>query len=193
MKKSSIVWLLALLAVGLFASCDQAEKALEPGRGTTVVVVRHGEKVDDSEDAALSALGLARAQDLADLLRQADVRAVFASEFRRTQETLQPLADRFQLEIQVFPEAEPKHLVDAILEKYEGQLVVVASHGNRIGEILRLLGVSAEESAVDPRYDDLFVVTEIGDGRASLLHLSYGVSGADTMAGAAEGSGPDSQ
>ncbi len=187
MKKQNIAWLVLLLVTLGAVSC---ESALEPGRGTTVILVRHGEKVDESEDAALSPLGLARAQDLADLLRQADVKALFATEFRRTQEMVQPLADRFQLKVQVIPAAEPKHLADAILEDYQGQLVVVADHGDRIGEVLRLLGVSPEESSVSPRYDDLFVVTEIGDGKASLIHLSYGVPDAGTMASPSEGSAP---
>ncbi|MEJ2079527.1 MAG: phosphoglycerate mutase family protein [Acidobacteriota bacterium] len=186
--KKKMGWLLLTVATLWTLSCASA---LEPGRGTTVVLVRHGERVDDSEDAALSPLGLARAQDLADVLQRADVKALFATEFRRTQEMLQPLADRFQLKIQEVPADQPKHLVDTIFEDYEGQLVVVATHGDRIAEIMRLLGVSPEESSVDARYDDLFVVTEIGDGRASLLRLSYGVRGAETMAMPAEGSGPE--
>jgi 2,3-bisphosphoglycerate-dependent phosphoglycerate mutase len=187
MKQKRIAWMFILAALLSTLAC---ESALEPGRGTTVILVRHGEKVDDSEDAQLSPLGLARAQDLASLLRDAGVRALYSSEFRRTQEMLQPLADQLQLQIEAIPAAEPKHLVDAVLEQHEGQVVVVASHGDRIGEILRLLGVSPEQSNVNPNYDDLFVVTQIGDGQAYLLHLTYGVPDQDTMGAAAEGSGP---
>ena len=50
-----------------------------------VIVVRHAEMADQSDDTALSAKGRARAKALADLLRAAGVTHIITSEFRRSQ------------------------------------------------------------------------------------------------------------
>ncbi|MFY0534577.1 histidine phosphatase family protein [Nannocystis pusilla] len=68
--------------------------------------MRHGEKAaDDPSDPSLSPAGEARAKALAELLGHAGVTHLFASEYRRTQATLRPLADAAGLQITVLPAA----------------------------------------------------------------------------------------
>src|SRR5579871_6565122 len=61
-----------------------------------VFVVRHAERADAGmqaqRDPALSAAGEARAQKLAAMLTDAGVKDIFATEFKRTQDTAKPLA-----------------------------------------------------------------------------------------------------
>ncbi len=67
--------------------------------GTTVIVVRHAEKVDNSADPDLSEAGKARAVLLSRLLGATEVSALFSSQYKRTQQTLLPLATKLNLEI----------------------------------------------------------------------------------------------
>src|SRR5262245_11835906 len=61
-----------------------------------VFVIRHAERADAGmsaqTDPPLSAAGEARAQKLAAMLADAGVQDIFATEFKRTQDTAKPLA-----------------------------------------------------------------------------------------------------
>ena len=66
---------------------------------TTVIVVRHAEKLADEGDPSLSAAGVARAEALSQTLADLPVAVLFASRTRRARETLEPLSSRFGIPI----------------------------------------------------------------------------------------------
>jgi broad specificity phosphatase PhoE len=84
-----LLTVVALLAV--LASRAEAQQ--------TIFLVRHAEKADTSDDPLLSPAGEARAKDLARLLGDAGVTAIYTSPFRRTVKTAEPLASKLGLEI----------------------------------------------------------------------------------------------
>src|SRR5437667_9313152 len=58
-----------------------------------VVIVRHAEKAaNGGNDPDLSSAGQARANELARILKDSGITAIFTSEFKRTQETAAPAA-----------------------------------------------------------------------------------------------------
>jgi broad specificity phosphatase PhoE len=87
MKRVMIV--IALAAVVLFMPRSRLRRKL-------VFVVRHAERADAGmqaqNDPPLSAAGEARAQKLAAMLADSGVKDIFATEFKRTQDTAKPLA-----------------------------------------------------------------------------------------------------
>lgn len=86
-----------LLVAALLASC--ASRPARPA-GVTFVLVRHAEKADDgSKDPPLAAAGTARARALAAGLRDAPVRAAYATSYRRTQATAAPTASVHSLPV----------------------------------------------------------------------------------------------
>lgn len=79
--------------------CSACASVRVPGMGsdlagTDVVLVRHAETSHgaDPDDPPLSAAGQARAQALAGMLATAPLRAVYVTEFQRTQQTGAPAA-----------------------------------------------------------------------------------------------------
>lgn len=109
--------------------------------GRTVIVVRHAEKAaEGGKDPALSALGEDRARRLAATLGPSRVTHLFASEYRRTQQTLAPLAAKHGLEIAVRPAADHAALARELLGRGDGSLAVVATHSNVIPGLVRALG-----------------------------------------------------
>lgn len=89
-------------------SFEQMPYELPPG-STEVVLVRHGASeaalvgarfplVDGHGDPALSAVGRAQAETVAEALRGEEVAGIFCSTLRRTQETAAPLAAALELE-----------------------------------------------------------------------------------------------
>src|ERR1041385_8153598 len=63
---------------------------------TTVILVRHAEKkIEPSNpDPDLAPLGVERAQEIARMFADSGVNAIYATQFKRTQQTVKPLSDR---------------------------------------------------------------------------------------------------
>ncbi len=141
--------------------------------GTTVIVVRHAEKVDHSANPDLSPKGFERAERLSNLLRYANVKALFATQFKRTQQTLKPLASMADLKIQVISAYEPAKLVRKIMKSYAGDTVVVASHSDLVAVIIEALGGRTIGAIPEQEYDNLFIVTILGDTGARVVRLKY--------------------
>jgi phosphohistidine phosphatase SixA len=129
----------------------------------TLLLVRHAEKLDTSKDSAISAAGEARAQALVARLHDANISAIYATDLKRTQQTVKPLADALHLEIKVHEAKDTPGLV-ALLKKEQGT-VLVAGHSNSLPEIAQAFGCKIEVS--DDQFDGLFVV---GEGTCIKLH-----------------------
>ena len=83
-----LVWFHGVL--GPVPDVVAAEQQLAPI--TTVYIVRHAERADDSANTPLSAAGRARAQELVHVLGNDDLDAVFVTNLTRTQQTGAPPA-----------------------------------------------------------------------------------------------------
>ncbi len=167
---------------------ESAVPAPQPAASTarTVILVRHAEKgADDPRDPALSELGRERAQDLARLLARSGARRLVVSEYRRTRETLEPLAAALGLELESVPARELEELAKSLEATPPGETVVVAGHSNTVPALAARLGValgdvtSAQGGAAldEAEYDRLFVLTLPPAGSAlapAVLELAYG-------------------
>lgn len=136
-----------------------------------IFIVRHAEKLDNSDDPPLSAKGFLRAARLAALLEDAGVDAIYGTERRRTIQTVQPLADRLGLEIGVVPRAGTNELVDQLRTRHASDVVVVAGHSDTIPGILAALGVREPITIGDAEYDNVFVVIPRAGSPPSLVRL----------------------
>lgn len=147
----------------------------------TIFVVRHAERADAGAAAAgmaapaadppLSAAGRERAVKLASMLRSADIKHIFVTEFRRTQETAAPLAERLKLTPSVSESKDPTPLVSR-LRQVNGNVLVVG-HSNTVPELLKGLGIKDEIKIPDTEYDDLFIVVRPVTGEPTLVRLRY--------------------
>jgi phosphohistidine phosphatase SixA len=136
---------------------------------STVFIVRHAEKVDDSKDAELSETGRARAETLANMLRDAKIGAIYATEFKRTQQTAAPLAKALGLTVTNLPAADQAALVAKLRASTANSLVV--GHGNTIPDVIKALGISEPVNISESDYDNLFVVV-LGE-KPCLIRLHY--------------------
>jgi broad specificity phosphatase PhoE len=167
MSAAARPWLVAwLVTLGACASS---------GAVTQVIIVRHAEKASDAgSDPELSPSGRERARTLAGILADAGGSAVFASEFRRTQQTVAPTAERAKTEPVVVPARDPDGLAGRLRERHRGRVVLVAAHSNTVPAVIRSLGGPEIADLAEDAYDDLFIVTiSDGSGAVRLLHLRY--------------------
>ncbi|OFW04878.1 MAG: hypothetical protein A3H96_10745 [Acidobacteria bacterium RIFCSPLOWO2_02_FULL_67_36] len=165
MKRAILASLIAVLACAA------------PLAAQSVLVVRHAERADDGSGAAmmagkdpdLSAAGHARAASLASILKDADITAIYVSEFKRTGQTAEPLAKALGLKPTVVAAKQTAALVAAV-RAASGNVLVVA-HSDSIPVILEALGVEGPSKIGEMEYDNLFVITRTP--KPALLRLHY--------------------
>ena len=158
----------ALLAVAASPALVQAQQ----DGWTTVVVTRHAEKLD-GDDPSLSEAGRARALLLSGMLAESGVEAIYTTPYRRTRETIAPLAAATGLEARTMEARATEELAARILAEHRGDLVVVAGHSNTVPALVTALGAPEVDAIPEERYGDLFVVTIDPEGRATALRVAY--------------------
>lgn len=142
-----------------------------------VFLVRHTERKVDGEDPPLVAAGAARALALAEALRDAGITRIVTTQWRRTRDTAQPLAQLLRLTPQVIPVLDGKALENtaetaAALHRYPGETVLVVGHITVTG-VIAALGGPRLPTICDNVYSDLFLFTPAA-GEAGLIHMHYG-------------------
>ena len=140
--------------------------------GTTVILIRHGERLATPGDPHLSAAGKARAMLLLHVLDQANVSAIYTSEFIRTKETAEPLATK--LGLSPIEATEAPHIKQNILMNHAGETVLVVGHSDTVPEVIELLGDNSGHQIQDHEFDNMFVATVLDDNRVRVTRLRYG-------------------
>jgi broad specificity phosphatase PhoE len=154
----------ALIAILIATGCQPCP----PEQMTTVLLVRHAERTNDSLDAD----GLERADKLAQVALKAGVTAIYASTANRTQQTVQPLADSLGIEATIY--ADTQELVNEVLAQHNGDVVLVAGHSPTVPEIIDGLGGDPASCRIGNEYDNLCIVVIYTPGRTQVVNLQYG-------------------
>jgi phosphohistidine phosphatase SixA len=145
---------------------------------TTVIIVRHAEKniEPNNPDPDLSPAGQARAQEIARMFGDSGVQAIYATQYKRTQQTVAPLASRLGLSVSTIDAKQSVELTRRILSSNRGQTVFIAGHNNTVPEIVNIL--SGENFPIIPEseYDNMFIVTMYRFGKAKVLKVKYGAA-----------------
>ena len=147
---------------------------------TVVVLVRHAEKaITPTTDPGLTDAGRARAEALAEALRDARVDAIVTSQFERTRKTAEPLAVARRLTPVVTQAGSdtPTHVRDvaaAVRRQPAGGLVLVVGHTNTIPPIIAALGGPQLPDICDAEYSRLFTLVLPPAGSPRLIQSTYG-------------------
>lgn len=166
-------------------------------RWTTVaLVVRHAErsptekcsqatvKMRDNWSLILAPDGKsARAQTLAHVGEDAGIAAIYASEFCRTQHTLQPVAMQLGLSVTVVDQFEADgttvnvdNLISQVWAHNSGQVVLIAGHTNTVPVIIQKLSGVTIDPIGETEFDNLYVVIiPRWWGKTKVVRLKYGV------------------
>lgn len=173
-RRTQVVVIYAAIAIGL-------AWFFELQATTTVIFVRHAEKAAiPADDPGLSAAGKQRAAELARQLVDADVvagvDAIYATPFRRTEETAQPVATALGLPITSYEAANTESIMDEIVRTHKGKIILVVGHSNTVPEMIGNMGASKKVPGIDENeYDNLYVVSIPWFGKTKTIRLRYGV------------------
>lgn len=147
---------------------------------TTVVFVRYAELANGSStNPGLSPSGHARADEIARAIGDIDVvagvDAIFATQFRSTQETAEPLAELLQVPVQVVDSNNVDGLEQMILKEYKGKIVLVISDREALPALIEAFHGSKKLPAIaDAEHDNLYIVSIPWYGKVKTLRLKYG-------------------
>jgi broad specificity phosphatase PhoE len=147
---------------------------------TTVIFVRYADLEPGTDpNRGLSAAGLARARELSRVLGDVDVvagvDAIFATQYRRSQETADPLSKRLQVPLQIVDSANVIGLTEMILKEYKGKIVLVVTDREALPQLIReLQGSKKVPPIADREHDNLYVVSIPWYGKVKTLRLRYG-------------------
>jgi phosphohistidine phosphatase SixA len=183
MKRRSTILLTLTILLVVFCQTAVAQDEFKP---TTVFLVRHAEKEDEpKQDPPLKKEGVARSQELARMLSSAGIKAIYTSQFLRTKQTAEPLTAKTGVAItaltlkpnpsnlRLIAEESTAELVNKILQR-PGDSALVIGHSNWIPDVIKMLGGDVVPIIDEQKFDDLFIVTVYGKGKAKVVQLKYG-------------------
>jgi phosphohistidine phosphatase SixA len=176
----------ALLTASVSAQ-EPAKEAPSAKLQAVLILVRHTEKsTDDRVDPSLAEEGVARAKELARLVGSNGVTSLLHTEYKRTRDTLAPLAKELSLESETIGASEMPKLLERLRAAKPGEVIAVAGHSNTIPAIAYAMGVTLPGLDPVPKgskaahgylphgaYDRVHVLTPGASG-AQLIELRYG-------------------
>jgi phosphohistidine phosphatase SixA len=143
---------------------------------TTVFLVRHTEKniEPNNPDPDLSPAGQQRALEIARMFAGAGINAIYATQYKRTQQTVKPLSDRIGVAVTLLDANQTDELVKQIQTNHRGQTLFISGHNNSVPAIVSTLSGDQIPVIPESEYDNLFVVTIYRFGKAKVVRLKYG-------------------
>ncbi len=143
---------------------------------TTFILIRHAEKGNDgTKDPDLTDAGKKRAASLVQLLNETKIDAIYSTAFKRTANTVTPLAQSKNLSVRTY-DASRMEEVDAILKEFKSGTILLCGHSNTTPAIANYLTGHKDEYKTfdDTDYDNVLVVDVIERGVvAKVVWLNY--------------------
>ncbi|MFT7669391.1 MAG: 2,3-bisphosphoglycerate-dependent phosphoglycerate mutase [Planctomycetota bacterium] len=175
---AAVACLSVMLCGAALKPSGQAGAQKAESSAVSIFIVRHAEKgTDDPRNPSLSAAGAVRAQEVARMFAAARVTHLFATGYKRTQETLAPLAEALGIEVATY---EPGKLVGDLRALAPGSVAVVAGHSNTSPALYKALGAGPGRALIPKgEFDRLYSVTLVPgtDGELEFVagvELRYG-------------------
>lgn len=157
--------LLFCLIVGTASAQDE--------KPTTLVLIRHAERGNDgSNDPPLAEAGAARANNLVSVLKNTNISAIYSSNYKRTKNTVAPLAQAKNLEVKIY-EPMKEDEIKRIIAENKGKTVLIAGHSNTTPWTANFLTGSKLENFADTDYGNILIITFWDFGKTSMTWLNY--------------------
>ncbi|MFA0811520.1 SixA phosphatase family protein [Microbulbifer epialgicus] len=172
-------FLIALLGISAWADSETTASESQ-----VIYLVRHAEKQGGAGgglDPQLSQEGQLRAKQLAHVLGQVGIEAVYSTDYARTKETATPLAEQLNLPVQTYNPHKLKEFAQQLHEA--SQRVLVVGHSNTTPKLVALLGGDQGKPIRESdEYDRLYILIR-DRGEVTTLLQRYGADSRVKKAG----------
>jgi broad specificity phosphatase PhoE len=158
------IFLLVLTFAGV--TLGQAKK--------TIILIRHAEKetaeMTDQNDPPLNAAGKERAERLVKKIGKYHPDAIYSTNYKRTRDTVEPLARKRNKTVQIYDGGKPQDLVNAIMANKTKRFVVIG-HSYTIPPLVNLItGKDLFKNLQDPEYSVIWVI-RMRNGKVSKVEI----------------------
>ncbi|MDR9415611.1 MAG: phosphoglycerate mutase family protein [Gracilimonas sp.] len=153
-----------------------AQQNVDTKKETRLIFVRHAEKMDDgTRNPHLSDKGKVRANRLASILQEDfDITTIYSTDYYRTMETADPLAEQLGLSVRSYGLQNPDSLMNDILKLHDGEDILIVGHSNTTPNLVNIvLGEPRFEQLDESDYSNIFVVLLREDEFRAFKHLTY--------------------
>lgn len=166
-------FLLLFFLIALLDAPGCAQQTAESVEVTTVILVRHAEKVkSEDKNPELSEKGKERALQLAELLQNSNIDVIYSTDYIRTKTTVEPLAGKIEKEIQIYNPRD-ENFIKKLLSDNPGKTILVSGHSNTTPMLVnQLLGKDKYQQLDESEYSKIFFVTVCGELAKDLI-LTY--------------------
>jgi len=161
-----------------FLSAQTDSKSLPHDSETIIYLIRHAEPEfppykETPPNPRLNAVGLKRADQLIHVLKDAGITKIYSTNYNRTQETAQPLAEHLKIEVESY---DPGDLLGfaAHMKNSIGR-ILVSGHSNTTPALVQLLGGDPGKPINEKsEFDRLYVMILNPNQPVTTLLLRYG-------------------
>ena len=166
-----LLLLVYIFLSGVNAFCQTEEP-------TIIFLFRHAEAQfppykEDPPNPDLNNAGSQRAQLLKRTLTATGITEAFSTQRKRTIQTIKPLAEELELEIQIYDGKQLEALAEQLKSK-KGR-IAVSGHSNTTPQLVKLLGGDPGEPINEKtQFDRIYVVTLVDGDAISTVLLKYG-------------------
>ncbi len=186
-----VVCCVAILFAAWFTDANAQQRLTKPGGATgksrppfagqqvkvkspvTIFFLRHAEKKKQGTDPDLSSAGKKRARNLAHVLGASGAKYLYATQYKRTQQTIKPLALQLKRRVSRYVANNSATFATRKLLKLRGgSVAVVVGHSNTVPQMIAALTGSDTVEITESEFDRLFVVT-LFKGKSKLVELGY--------------------
>lgn len=167
-------YFIILLTFGVYTSTCQSSKPTDAA--LTVYLVRHAEKANDgTRDPDLTDEGRARAQRIANMLKDEKLTAVYSTDYKRTRNTAQPTAQMQGKEIILYNPRDLEGFRNELLEQYKkGQKILVVGHSNTTPDLANHFTEAGRYKQIDESdYDNFYKITILNNGTWNAEKTTY--------------------
>ncbi|QFS82991.1 Histidine phosphatase superfamily (branch 1) [Roseivivax sp. THAF40] len=161
MQRRQMVFGLGALVLAGCATRD-TDVAVPPG--TTLIMVRHGEKDGD----ALTAAGQARAAALAARLAATPIDRIYSTSYTRNVLTAQPVADQKGLPVETVPDS---NVARRILPGNAGRTILWVGNKGNLAPMWEAIGLPGSAPLA---YGDIAFVSADAEGRVTVAMERFG-------------------
>ena len=154
---------------------SKALPAANQSKSSTIFLVRHAEKMAvGGRDPLLTKEGMVRAERLGDILNNAGIDEVYATDYKRTQLTAKPTANTIGKKIKSYSPNNLEDFARLLKTKYEGKEVLVVGHSNTTPNLVNALLNEEKYQEIDEQdYGNFFIVTISSKGKETAMKLRY--------------------
>ena len=127
---------------------------------TTYYLIRHAEKVDNSQNPDLSETGLKRANQWNTIFSEISFDEIYSTDYKRTIQTASPTATVKNIQIKLY---DPKTInIDSFKKEKLGKKILIVGHSNTTPKFVNdIINQNIFSAIEDATFGNLYIVTII--------------------------------